>query len=398
MNFKEELKNILKNDPLNLLNIKTPDKIITSDQRLKNSFLDIIDFYKKNNRLPKENNDIIERKLSVRLKEIKKNPNKVKYLKQFDNYNLLGEHKEIKNAQDIFDNDYLGILDVNSEEDIFAINNFSKPKDKPDFVARRKKCINFKDYENLFKSIQNDLRSNKRKLITFKDMDLKKGGYYVLDGMIVYLENVDLKIRVLNDKTQGKRSREDGRTRCIFENGTESNMYLRSLQKQLYNNGKTITNNIEEDYKIFNNNLGQISDADKNMGNIYILSSLSNKSEIKNIKNLYKIGYCTTAVEDRVRGAENDPTFLMSNVKIVSTYEVYNLNPQKFEKLIHTIFRKRQLNIKINDQNGKMKNPKEWYCVPLRVIQRSIELINSGDIINYIYDTKLEDLVLKEKL
>jgi len=394
MNFEKELRDILTNDPLDLLKPKQTNPIITEDDRLRDSFLEINNFFEKEKREPEESANMNERRLYVRLKEMKKDPDKVLFLKEFDMNNFLGEAKEINSVDDIMEDDYLGILE-DDVEDIFEIKHFSKPKDKADFVARRTPCKDFPKYEEQFKQIHKDLKEGKRKLLTFKDMDLREGGYYVLDGMIVFLEKINIQTRVLNDRTQGTRKRQDGRIRCIFENATESNMYLRSLQKQLYNNGSTISTTNDEDIKAFNENLGQVSEGDKITGHIYILSSLSDKPEIQNIKNLYKIGYCTTSVEERIKSAENDPTYLMSAVKIITTFDVYNINPQKFENLVHTVFRQRCLDVKIADPKGSIKKPKEWYVVPIRVILKTIELIISGKIINYKYDTKIEDLVEK---
>ena len=62
------------------------------------------------------------------------------------------------------------------------------------------------------------------------------------------MENSELKfydsIKQATDQQKfdsGARDRIDGRTRCIFENGTESEMKFRSLVKILNQNGKSIT-------------------------------------------------------------------------------------------------------------------------------------------------------------
>ena len=102
-----------------------------------------------------------------------------------------------------------------------------------------------------------------------------------MDGILLFLEKIeDPVIREFNDKSQGKRKRLDPRIRCIFENGMESNMYLRSLGKELYNNGSTVIQSNEEAFKEFNNGFSPVTDEDKATGNIYVLSSLSEKPEI----------------------------------------------------------------------------------------------------------------------
>ena len=385
IDFESELKKIISEDPLGILKNRTVQPI-TTDQRLKDSFEEINKFIDENGNEPSECTDITERKLFSRLKQLRKNFEKSSVLKALDRHNLLINVKEIKSVDDILENDVLGLLD-DGPDNIFDLKNIPKKKDKTDFVARRKPCKNFKDYEAKFKEIQKDLSEGKRKLIHYKESHLKEDRYYILDGILVYLEKIeDVKIREFNDKTQGKRKRLDSRIRCIFENGLESNMYLRSLGKELYNNGSTVIHTNEEAFKEFNEGFSSITQDDKATGNIYVLSSLSERPEIQSIKDLYKIGYCTTSVEKRVENSENETTFLMAPVRIVSSYKTFNLNPQKFEDLIHQVFSMRCLDIKVADKDGNLKKPKEWYIVPIKVIEQVIELIINKQIQNYKFD------------
>ena len=122
-------------------------------------------------------------------------------------------------------------------EELFDIKNFKLEKNKTDFVARRKTCKDFEKFRTLFETIHEDLRQNKRKLLDFTEKDLNQGRFFILEGIMVYVDQVDLVTREFKDKTQGIRKRQDSRIRCIFENGLESNMYFRSLQKLLYKDG-----------------------------------------------------------------------------------------------------------------------------------------------------------------
>ena len=393
IDFESELKKILSEDPLGILKNQSVQPI-TTDQRLKDSFEEINKFIDENGREPTESTDITERKLFSRLKQLRKDFDKASILQDYDRHNLLSDVREIKSVDDILENDVLGLLD-DGPDNIFNLKNIPKKKDKTDFVARRKPCKNFKDYEAKFKEIQKDIKEGKRKLIIHKEHHLKEGNYFVLDGILLFLEKIDDPIvKEFNDKTQGKRKRLDPRIRCIFENGMESNMYLRSLGKELYNNGSTVIQSNEEAFKQFNEGFSPITDEDKATGNIYVLSSLSDKPEIQSIKDLYKIGFSTTSVEERIENAENETTFLMAPVKIVSSYKTFNLNPQKFEDLIHQVFSTRRLDIKVADKEGNLKQPKEWYIVPIRVIEQAIELIINKQIQNYKFD-HLQNKIVK---
>ena len=391
INFELELAKILKEDPLGILKLRI-NQPISQDQRLKESFEEINKFIDTHGFEPKESNDITERKLFSRLKQLRKDFNKSLSLKEIDKHKLLTNVKEIKSVDDIINNDALGILD-DETDGIFKLRNVPFKKAKTDFYARRKHCKNFSNYEKKFESIQKDLSKKKRKLILFKESHLKEGRYFVLDGILAYLEKIEKsRVREFNDKTQGKRKRIDPRIKCIFENGLESNMLLRSFSKELYNNGSTVISSNEETLEEFNENFN-ITKQDKATGNVYVLSSLSQSPEIKNIKDLYKIGYTLNSVEERVHNAENQTTFLMAPVKIISVYKTYNLNPQKFEDLIHQVFSSRCLDVKIADKNGKLKNPKEWYIVPLHVIEHAIQLIINKKIQNYKFDQSRSELI-----
>ena len=396
LDFDSELKRILTEDPLGILKTRTTQPI-TSNQRLNDSFEEINDFIDKNKKEPSESVDINERKLFSRLKELRKDFDKILILKDLDRYNLFKDVKEIKTVDDILENDVLGLLD-DDPENIFNIKNIPKNKTKTDFVARRKPCNNFKDYEDNFKKVQKEIKNGNRKLIIFKESNLKEDRYYVLDGILLYLDKIEDK-NIKNFKGTTRDKRNDPRIRCIFENGLESNMYLRSLQKELYNNGSTVIQSNEDDLQQFEEGFGKIDEKDKLTGNIYILSSLSEKPEIKSIKDLYKIGYCTTSIEKRIENADKDPTFLMAPVKIVSSYKIFNLPAQKFESLVHSFFYERCLDIKIADKTGSYKKPKEWYIVPIRAVEQSIELIINNEIQNYKFDhlqNRIVNLIIKE--
>lgn len=84
----------------------------------------------------------------------------------------------------------------------------------------------------------------------------------------------------------------------------------------------------------------------------------------------------------------------MAPVRIVSVYETYNMNTQKFEQLIHRFFGKVCLNVDIFGDAGKRFIPREWFILPIEIIEQVIELIITDEIVNYRYDEKNEELIL----
>lgn len=393
------LDDIFSNDPLGLLNVKLKtSNVKTADERLSNSFEEINDFITKNDREPAPNpSNISEYQLYSRLKNLREDEGKMLALEPQDKYGLLNiEKKEINSIDDIFNDDILGMFDDGDAQSLFEFKHTPREiaRAEADFVARRKPCKNFKDYESIFKSVQADLSDGKRKLVEFKQGNLREGAYYIHRGILFLLEKIDISKKE-HYREDGTRVRTDGRTRCIFENGTESNMLMRSVEKILYTHGKVVTENADSVTEEFYESFTQITEEDQEAGYIYVLSSKSTDPKISEIQNLFKIGYSTAPVANRIKNAEKEPTYLMAPVHIEAEYKTFNMNTQKFEQLLHNFFGASCLNIDIYDDKLRRHMPQEWFIVPLDVIDRAIELIITEQIFKYRYDKDLEEIILK---
>lgn len=391
------LDEIFSNDPFGILNIKpTSSGTRNDEERLFSSFQPIVDFYQKNNREPLPvSEDIQEYQLFSRLKSIRENPSKMEVLKKHDTYGLLTtKNVEINSIDDIFNDDSFGLLE-NDNLGLFDFKHINAPdKDRveTDFVARRKPCNDFNKYEQRLRDVQNDLKIGKRKLVDFNQGNLREGAFYIHNGVLFLLEKINISFKE-HYREDGTRVREDGRTRCIFENGTESNMLKRSVEKILYANGKVVTENADEVAESFVNKVNNITEQDQAFGYIYVLKSKGSNQAIKQINNLYKIGYSKITVEERIKNAKEEPTYLMADVSILQTYQCYNINPQKLEQLLHTFFGKACLDIDIFDKNGDRHTPREWFIAPLPIIESAIEMIISGEILKYKYDMKNQEII-----
>lgn len=409
MELDEFLDFVSSNDELGLLKVKAKTSAPTADEHLLAKFNEINDFVAANGREPEADmSNIPEYMLNQRLNAIRSNAEQCASLSAFDPHGLLPvepvaevaepeadyqvnvepesapEPKEINSLDDILSDDALGLLDDGGDS-IFTIHNVPEQRAESDFVSRRRPCKNFDQYKEDLKSVQADLASGKRKLFPFSDNHLRAGGYFVMDGVLLLLESIDAIVKEEKFKS-GSRTRQDGRTHIIFENGTESNMLYRSLYKQLLKNGKSVSETNDESLDMFEKNMAGISDEDQATGYIYILQSLSTNPKIKSIQNLFKIGYATTSVEKRIANAEKEPTYLMAPVHHVASYECYNLNAQKFENLLHTFFGSSCLDIEIADAKGIMHKPREWFVAPFKAIEMAIQLLISGEIVDYRYD------------
>lgn len=389
---KEDLLKMIEDDEFELLSVKPKKSTLpTADERLVASFCEINNFIKENKREPEIGKGIQEHQLATRLKSLREDKEKSDLLADFDELNLLGvEQKEISSIEDIFQDDEFGILG-NTENSIFQLKHVSKfqQREIPDFVARRKTCKDFEKYEKLFKQCQSELTSGERKLLKFAgDHQMKEHSFFVLNGILLFIE----KIGVTHIDKHGKL---DGRIRCIFENGTESGMLLRSLGKGLYENGRAVSEKNEATEKKFLENFSNINEKDTKTGFIYILKSLSKDPRIQSLENLYKIGFSNVPVEDRIKNASEEPTYLLAPVSIVSTFECYNFNPQKLEQLLHNFFGSACLNIDIFDAKNQRHIPREWFIAPFPIIEKTIELIINGEILNYRYNAQEERIVLR---
>ena len=391
---KSKLKEIFDSDPLGLLDVKQTPKQERreEDWRLREQFAEITQFYEDNQRLPNADcGNISEYTLAARLDGIKRDPKKVGALLDLDTYNLLRvEETPSISLEQLLTEDLLGLLDSDEESDSIFKMLHVKPTDRlrPDYIARRKVCKDFDMYENAFKRIHADLESGHRKLVVFNGQeDLLEGKYFVLRGVVLYLE-VDA--ANLTEKTyQGQvYRRKDGRTRCIFDNGTESTMLFRSLTSAMRIDGFCIS-----DIHVNDDGTPKIEPDDVQNGYIYVLRSLSRNPKIRQMRNLYKIGYCSGDVTARIQKATKEPTYLMSDVEVILTARCYNLDVPYLEANIHRFFSGSNLQLEIRDNKGILHYPREWFIVPLSVVEEAIQLIVKKEIEHYKYDPNMKMIV-----
>ena len=258
-------------------------------------------------------------------------------------------------------------------------------KESPDHVARRKLCEDFAQFKPLFDWVHHDLKTGKRQLVRVsKTTNWQEGCFYLVDGQMVYLDSV-------LEKKKGSNGSVDGRTRCVYENGTEDDILLQTLRKNVVGNGYAITKTQEENEAQFFNNK-DIKAEDQVTGYIYVLRSKSDNPEISSIKNLYKIGFSTNRVEERIANAEHEPTYLMAPVEIVSTYKIVNMHSQKFEDLVHQVLQAVNFRFKVADDKGELHEATEWYVVPLEIVDSIIQKIMNGTIIYFAYNKEQQCL------
>lgn len=399
---KLTIDDIFDDDDFGLLDSKAKTSSVkTDEERLIDSFEEINSFFDKNNREPNKSS-MSEYGLMAKLKNFRENEAQKKILKPFDRHNLLGYVEMEKTTIDdiLNEDDELGLLDSDKNLDIFKFKHTPKPEDRADadFVAQRKpiKEKEFEKYEAMFLKVHKEIKEGKRKIKPFKNIEknLHLGDFYLMDGILLYLESANLKTEE-KELGSGNRVRTEGRTRTVFENGTYSNMLFRSLGKQIQKSGKLITNTYEKIEQDLFVNTGVVKEEDIQSGWIYILKSKSTNSQIANIKDLYKVGFASNSVDERIKNARYEATYLFADVQKVATYKVYNRNADKLEGLLHRFFANACLDIDLFNEKGQRLNPREWFVVPFDVIEETIQLILNENIVNYEYDPLTKKIKLK---
>lgn len=363
------------------------------EERIIAGFEEIERFVESHGRLPQhgEDKDIFERIYAVRLDKIRSTSECKELLASIDKNGLLSNESNLneKPLEDMDDDTLLAELGVShkAETDITTLRHVKSAAEKKaaEEIGSRSLCNDFENFKPLFEKIQAELKAGIRKTLRFKeDASINKGEYFILGGQIAYISEV-------GELTQDAYSKWDARLRIIFDNGTESNILLRSLQKALYKDesGRRITD--PNAGPLFDDN---VETDDIESGTIYVLRSKSDHPEIKPHANLlHKIGVTGGSVTARLSNAKLDPTFLMADVEVVATYELYNINRVKLENLLHRFFDSARLNIQINDRFGNPIYPREWFLVPLFIIDEVVQRIKDGTLASFHYDQNKAALV-----
>lgn len=356
-------------------------------------FEDIIRFVDKHGRRPEhgEGKDLFERLYAVRLARIRGKEAYRELVSQLDKHGLLeGAEDEPPDAVELLDDDQLlEELGVDGgEADITRLTHV-KPRAQmkaADDVADREPCKDFETFKPIFAEIQADLDAGRREARVFaSDASIDVGDAFILGGQMVYVAEAGSK------EYRSKAKHLDYRLRVIYDNGTESDILMRSLQRALHKDdaGRRIT--APSAGPLF----GTTSTKDDmDTGTIYVLRSLSQHPDIAPHRDvIHKIGVTGGEVDLRIGNAANEPTYLFADVEVVATYKLFNINRSKLENLLHRFFAPARLDVEIPDRFGRKVRPREWFLLPLSVIDTVVDRIRDQTITDYAYDPKSASVV-----
>ena len=366
------------------------------DERVIAGFEEIQRFVDTHGRAPMhgEDKDIFERLYAVRLDRLRALEDCRTLLALLDRQGLLSGTPNTLPPEDTIDDDELmtELAGTDATEDITTLRHVRTSADKraADEIAQRKSCENFDRFKPLFEQVKRELKSGIRQTLPFKSLDeirlseIQSGEFFIVGGQVAYIAEV-------GDEIRTQYERKDSRLRVIYDNATESDVLQRSFQRALHRDtaARLITN--PSAGPLF----GDDPEAeDLASGTIYVLRSKSDHPVVAaNRDVLHKIGVTGGKVETRIGNAALDPTFLLADVEIIATYVLYNVNRVKLENLIHRVFDPAQLDIEVKDRFGNSVRPREWFLVPLFVVNEVVERIKDGSITNFAYDPKEARLI-----
>ena len=362
------------------------------EERLIAGFEEIQLFVDTYGRAPErgENRDIFERLCAVQLDQILEQDECRTLLVPLDRQGLLsggaGGAKPLPDAMD--DTALLAELGVHATApDITELHHVRSSAEKRAAaeIASGTRCEDFDHYRPLFEQVQKELDAGIRDTRPFeRKAEIEPGRFFVVGGQKAYVAEMgEVFTQEYGDK--------DARLRVIFDNGTENNMLRRSLQRALHKDeaGRRITEPTAG--PLF---ADHAADGDEASGTIYVLRSKSDLPFISEHRDLiHKIGVTSGSVQERIAGARLQPTFLMADVEVVATYGLYNIDRSKLENVIHRVFGPARLEIEIKDRFGNPVLPREWFLVPLNVIDQAVEKIKEGTITRYAYDANTASLI-----
>lgn len=364
------------------------------EERIIAGFEDIVRFYEEHGRAPQhgENRDIFERLYAVRLDRLRAQEDCLALLLEIDRHGLLAlpQAATPEEAEPNLDELAAELAGVEADDDITQLRHVRSAEEKraADEIARRDKCDDFEKFKPLFEQVKQELASGARVTRPFElKAEIRPGAFFIVGGLITYVAE-------MGEIFTNAQGRTDARLRVIFDNGTESGLLMRSLQRQLHDDdaGRRITDPAPG--PLF---ADRPEDGEAETGTIYVLRSKSDHPFVAEHREVvHKIGVTSGAVETRISGAEKSSTYLLAGVDVVATYKVYGVNCQKLESLLHKVFVAAQLDLTIPDRFGHMVKPREWFVVPLSVIDDAVERIRDRSITSYRYSPTDGQLVANE--
>ena len=382
--------------------VKEDQTYTAKQERIIAGFEDIQRFYREQERLPQhgEGRDIFERLYAVRLDRIRASAQCLELLRPIDTDGILAdrvceptEEYELNSDDELLE--ALGVApsadDITTMKHVRSASERNADRNVPEEVAQRKPCQGFDEFRLDFEAVQADLETGRQSTDLFKTSirsQICKGDWFIVDGQKALVAET-------GEWFTPEHGERDRRLRVIFDNGTESDLLLRSLRRALNKdeNSRRIVPpqlEMEEDFSdigpLFSS---EVEDGDSASGAIYVARSLSDNPFVQaNREILHKIGLTTGDPEKRVSNAKKETTYLFAGVELVAVYRLANINCKAFESLLHKFLARARIDLALADRFGGKVQPREWFLVPLPVVEEAVERIKDGSISDYLFDVE----------
>jgi T5orf172 domain len=365
------------------------------EERIIAGFEEIERFVTEQRRLPQhgEDRDIFERIYAVRLDRIRESEECREILQPLDSRGLLDTETDpnLTTEADLTDKELLAALgiDADSQNDVTQLKHVRSRQEikAAEEIAQRNHCQDFDEFKPIFDQVQRELKTGERQTLKYQDnAEVNQGDLFILDGQKVLVAE-------MGELFVSDYGRLDSRLRVVYDNATESDLLLRSLQRAL-NKDKTSRRITQSDYLGSLPLFSQVAAADDlTTGYIYVLRSKSEHPFIaENRSVIHKIGVTVGDVKKRVANAKKDPTYLLADVEIVATFKLANINSKGLEALLHKFFGSARLDLELKDRFDIPVKPQEWFFMPLNAIEDAIEQIKAGTIDRFRYDLETASL------
>ncbi len=391
--------------------VKEDQTYTAKQERIIAGFEDIQRFYREQERLPQhgEGRDIFERLYAVRLDRIRASAECLELLRPIDTDGILAdrvceptEEYELNSDDELLE--ALGVApsdhDVTTMKHVRSASERNADRNVPEEMAQRKPCQDFDEFRLDFEAVQADLETGRQSTELFKTSirsQIRKGDWFIVDGQKALVAET-------GEWFTPEHGERDRRLRVIFDNGTESDLLLRSLRRALNKdeNSRRIVPpqaEMEEDFSdigpLFSS---EVEDGDCASGAIYVARSQSDNPFVQeNREILHKIGLTTGDPEKRVSNAKKETTYLFAGVELVAVYRLANINCKAFESLLHKFLARARIDLALADRFGGKVQPREWFLVPLPVVEEAVERIKDGSIGNYVFEVETASMKRRGK-
>ncbi|CQR25843.1 YeeC-like protein [Streptococcus varani] len=272
--------------------------------------------------------------------------------------------------EDILSDDSL-FEDFSLDDSLFNTSRYQRTVSvKTKSHQRKSMGSHFDRYRNLFIQVRDDITNGNRQIRKISDVEIsqnspiKQDNFYIDNGVLLYVD------RIYNPETGQEVSESTDRkykVHTVYENGTENHIWLLSLVSSLYDkkrNGRLVTERIE--------NIDIMGEKRITTGYIYVLKYAGTDERFLKMDNLYKIGYAKN-IKQRLSNTVNESTYLYAPVRLITSFEIQNLEARKVELYLHHALENHRVMLSLTSPSGREITINEWFAVRMDEVTELVQ-------------------------